>query len=455
MKLSFHGAAQMVTGSCYLLEVDGINIMVDCGMFQGGGDAERLNQKPLPFDISTVDYLILTHAHIDHSGRLPWLIKQGFQGKFIATQPTIQLSELMFIDSAKIQEYDLKRKRVKTLSLYTVKDAINALSYFQALDYNKIRMLSDNVELELYNSGHILGASIVKLTVVESGSKKTIVFSGDLGHVQQKIVNPPAVLESADYIVVESTYGDRIHLPRKKSVKLLHEELSRGFLNQGNIIIPSFAVERTQEILYELNHFYENGEFTNFPVYFDTPLGISATKIYSGFADYYNSVAQDLVKKGDDPFDFPNLIITKRGNGNKNNFSRNGIIIAGSGMCTGGRVIGYLKKNISNPNSTIIFVGYQAEGTLGREISENAREVIIDGKIYKIKAKVISISGFSAHSDRTGLLNWISNFNKSKIKKVFITHGERTASKSFSDLLKTNLNINAHIPTMGAEFILT
>ena len=287
MKISFHGATQMVTGSCYLLEFDDLKVMVDCGMFQGGDNPGEMNTRDLPFDVSSVDYLVLTHAHIDHSGRLPWLITKGFKGKFVATEPTIQLSELMFIDSAKIQEYDKREGRIEEL-LFTVDDAVNALTYFQSLDYNAPRKLSDTVQVELFDAGHILGSSIVKFTVNTAQGERVIVFSGDLGHPGQKIVRDPSFLSTADYVIMESTYGNRVHLPRVESVQILHEALKKGHLSHSNVIIPSFAVERTQELLYDLNKFYERGEFRGFPVYFDTPLGVSATKVYAGFERYYD-----------------------------------------------------------------------------------------------------------------------------------------------------------------------
>ena len=456
MKLSFHGAAQMVTGSCYLLELDDVKIMVDCGMFQGGDSPEELNVKDLPFDVSSVDYLVLTHAHVDHSGRVPWLLAKGFKGKFIATEPTIQLSELMFLDSAKIQEYDRREGRIQDV-LFTVDDAVTALTYFQSLDYNVPRQLSDNVELELFEAGHILGSSIVRFTIQTAQGERVIVFSGDIGHPGQKIVRDPEVLSSADYVIVESTYGNRTHLPRVESVRLLREELKRGHSLHANVIIPSFAVERTQELLYDLNKFYERGEFKGFPVYFDTPLGISATKVYSGFERYYDEEALDLIRQGDDIYEFPGLRVIERhryhggkgSRGKKKKKQSKGVIIAGSGMCTGGRVINYLKKNISNSNASVVFIGYQAEGTLGREIQENEGTVVIDGDEYAVKARILSISGFSAHGDQNDLLNWVGAYDKDRLKKVFITHGEIESSSELERLLKERYQTETHIPTMG------
>lgn len=455
MKLSFHGAAQMVTGSCYLLEVNGMNLMVDCGMFQGGDNPEELNRKHLPFEVSSIDFLILTHAHIDHSGRLPWLIANGFRGKIIATEPTIQLSELMLIDSARIQEYDFKKGRI-AVPLYTVEDAVETLNFFQPLDYATPRKLSDSVEVELFDAGHILGSSIVQLKIKENGEERVVVFSGDLGHPGQRIVKDPTILNIADYVIVESTYGNRIHLPREKSVEILHEELESGESKGGNVIVPSFAVERTQELLYDLNHFYENGEFTQYPVYFDTPLGISATKVYAGFEKYYDEDALKLVASGDDPYEFPNLI-TLRGGRSRRGYSSHpktkGIIIAGSGMCTGGKVIGYLKKNISNPNSSVIFIGYQAEGTLGRQIQENEGTVTIEGKVYDVRARIKSISGFSAHGDQSDLLNWVNSFDKRRLKKVFVTHGEIDSSNTLASLINES-QVQTHIPQIGEKVTL-
>lgn len=455
MKLSFHGATRMVTGSCYLLEFDDLKVMVDCGMFQGGDNSEEMNARDLPFDVSSVDYLILTHAHIDHSGRLPWLLSKGFKGKFIATEPTIQLSELMLIDSAKIQEYDKREGRIKDL-LFTADYAIEALTYFQSLDYNVPRKLSDTVQVEFFDAGHILGSAIVKFTVNTAQGERVIVFSGDLGHPGQKIVRDPSFLTTADYVILESTYGNRIHLPRVESVRVLREELKRGYSLHSNVIIPSFAVERSQELLYELNKFYERGEFKGFPVYFDTPLGISATKVYAGFERYYDKEALALIRTGDEPYEFPGLQVLEhhryRGgqmDRGKKKQQAKGIIIAGSGMCTGGRVVSYLKKNISNPNASVIFIGYQAVKTLGREILENKGTVMIDGVEYSVKARVLSISGFSAHGDQNDLINWIGAYDRDRLKNVFITHGEIESSSELERLLKEKYKIQTHIPTLG------
>ena len=456
MNISFYGAAGMVTGSCSLLQIEGMNILVDCGMFQGEG-TEGMNEQDFVFDPKDVDYVILTHAHIDHSGRLPKLQQKGFHGKVIATDPTIQLCELMLIDSARIQEYDYKKGRISE-PLYTVDDAMNVLALFQSLGYRTTRVLSENVKVELYDAGHILGSAIVKFTVNENGKEKIIVFSGDLGHPGQKIVKDPEFLDEADIVLVESTYGNRTHLPRERSDQMLYEEVSRGFKNKGDVIIPSFAVERTQELLFDLNRYYENGEFRNYPVYFDTPLGISATKVYSEFENYYDEEAKTLVQIGDDPFEFPYLQVLDRYTNKskrKELLRKPGIIIAGSGMCTGGRVIGHLKRRISDPKASILFIGYQAKETLGRQIQENTGSVFIDGQEYDVKAKVTTISGFSAHADQNDLVKWINAFEKDRLKKLFIVHGEESSSGNLQKLIESDLDADIYIPQMGESFNLS
>ncbi len=455
MKISFHGAAGMVTGSCHLLQTDDLNILVDCGMFQGEF-ADELNHQEFTFDPKDIDFVILTHAHIDHSGRLPVLVKNGFNGKIVATEPTIQLSELMLIDSARIQEYDYKKGRIPE-PMYTVDDAINVLSLFQSLDYRTQRILSDHVKVELYDAGHILGSSIVKFSIIENGEEKVVVFSGDLGHPGQKIVKDPEYIDLADIVIVESTYGNRTHLPRERSEKLLYDEITHGFKNRGDVIIPSFAVERTQELLFDLNRYYEKGEFRNYPVYFDTPLGISATKIYSGFEKYYDEEAQTLIKIGDDPYEFPYLQVMDKfsqKSKSKDAMRKPGVVIAGSGMCTGGRVVGHIKRRITDPNSSIVFVGYQAKDTLGRQIQENMGTVTIEDVEYIVRAKIITISGFSAHADQNDLVKWITRFDKDRLKKLFLVHGEEDSLNNLEKLVESELDTDIYIPKMGESFTL-
>lgn len=452
MNLSFWGAAGMVTGSCNLLKTNDLTFLVDCGMFQGGDDSYAKNKEDFKFDVGEIDYLILTHAHIDHCGRIPMLIKQGFKGKIIATEPTIKLAELMLIDSAKIQEYDHKMGRIPE-PLYTVDDVTELLPSFQSLNYQSKRELSSNISVELFDAGHILGSAIAKIDVEQNGVVKTIVFSGDLGHPGQKIVNDYQLLSEADYVVLESTYGNRIHLPREKSVQSVFDEIKRVQALNSIIIIPSFAVERSQEMLYELNNFYESRKIEDFPVYFDSPLGLSATRIYEGFESYYDEEARALIKSGDDPYDFPNLQLVRFQNQTRKISGKGrGIIIAGSGMCTGGRVLEYIKQNISNSNSTILFIGYQAENTLGRKIQENQGFVTIDRKSYNVKSKIVSISGFSAHGDQKDLLDWVANFDQSRLNKIFVNHGEKESSSELARLIDEQLGEKSQIPLIEQSF---
>lgn len=451
MKLSFHGAASEVTGSCHLLQTKSLNILIDCGMFQGENSEQR-NFEDFKFDPKELDYVILTHAHVDHCGRLPLLLSRGFRGRIIATEPTIQLAELMLVDAAKIQEYDVKRGRIEK-PLYTVDEAVAVLDRFQSLGYHKERVLAEDVKFQFYDAGHILGSCLVKFNIIEDDAEKTIVFSGDIGHPGQKIVRDPELINEADFVVIESTYGDRVHLPRETSLEMLVEELRRGYKNNSDVIIPSFAVERAQELLYDLNKYYEKGEFGDYPVYFDTPLGVSATKVYSGFELYYDEEALKLVRSGDDPYQFPNLkVLTNKKTQGGELIRKPGIIIAGSGMCSGGKVVGHIKKNISDPNASILFIGYQAEGTLGRQIQENKGTVKIEEQEYIVRAKIVTISGFSAHGDQNDLVHWINNFDKNRLKKVFVIHGEETVSANFKELISKDLFSEILIPKPHEEF---
>jgi len=456
MKITFNGAAGMVTGSCHLLETFDTKILVDCGMFQGEG-AYDLNKEDFQFDPRTVDYVILTHAHIDHSGRLPKLVNKGFRGKILATEPTIKLIQLLLIDSARIQEYEYKKDSSK-VPLYSVEDVTNKVfPLLEILEYRTKRILTDNLNVELFEAGHILGSAIVKTRIQEGSIEKSVVFSGDLGHPGQKIIRDAELIESADYVVMESTYGAGVHLERSLAEKVLLEELINGYDHRSNIIIPTFAVERTQELLFILNKYYENGKFRNYPVYLDSPLGIAATEVYKKFVSYYDEETKTLIDIGDDPFDFPYLHIEKgmkRNSKDKKNIMKPGIVIAGSGMCTGGRVIEHLKNHLDDPTAVIIFLGYQVKDTLGRMIQENNGLVKIDDVEYNVKAKVISISGFSAHADQNDLLNWIDGFDNTRLKKIFLVHGERESSLAFKDLLNKKKNQDIYIPKIGESFTL-
>ena len=460
MKLTFCGAAGTVTGSCHLLEIENKKILLDAGMFQGGSEADEMNYEQFRFNPSEIDMLILSHAHIDHSGRIPQLVKRGFKGKIITSAPTHQLCKIMLLDSAFIQESEAEwqnRKRLRAGKgtvepLYTVRDAEAALELFQPVEYNKILNLGADITVRFKDAGHILGSSIIELWIREKGEEFKLVFSGDLGNKDVPIMNDPTIIDDADYVIMESTYGDRLHKDTQNKNLALLDIITDTIERNGNVVIPSFAIERTQEILYVLNMLKEakNSKLRNIPVYVDSPLAINATKIFQSFLPYMDGDAQKFIKRGDNPFDFPNLIFTPTADESKAINSMNGssIIISASGMCEAGRIKHHLKHNLWREDSSIVFVGYQAQNTLGRRIKDGEKVVKIFGEEIGVKCKVYSIEGFSGHADQKGLLGWIGAFKK-KPKKVFLVHGEEASLKELSRLIETDLGIPNEIAQLG------
>jgi metallo-beta-lactamase family protein len=455
LKLTFHGAAKTVTGSCHLLETNDVRIMVDCGMFQGSGEADELNYRPFPFDPSTVDYLLLTHAHIDHSGLIPRLVKEGFQGKIIATRATSDLCGIMLLDSAHIQEMEAewetrKRKRFgakEVEPLYTKADAAAALRFFQPIDYDSEIILGENAVVCFHFASHILGAAIIEITINEKGEKTKFVFSGDLGRKNQPIIRDPHRIEAADYLIIESTYGNRRHEDKKQKSKKLSDIILEAVENRGKIIIPAFAVGRTQDVLYELNLLAESGRIPRIPIYFDSPLAIEATQIFTRHRDNYDRQTTALLESGDDPFSFPGLHFARSADESKalNTLEGQAIIVSASGMCTAGRIKHHLKHNLWRPEASVLFIGYQAKGTLGRRLLDGEKEVKIFGEDISVQAKIYSIDGFSAHADRDDLLQWIGQFVK-KPKKVFVVHGEEEAAASFAAAVNEEFGLDTVVP---------
>ncbi|HOR86090.1 MAG TPA: MBL fold metallo-hydrolase [Bacillota bacterium] len=466
MKLTFYGAAGTVTGSCHLLEVDGKKILLDAGLFQGGAEADKMNFNQFEFNPSEVDMLILSHAHIDHSGRIPLLVKRGFKGEIITSVPTYELCKIMLPDSAYIQESEAewnnrkgKRagKRVKE-PLYTVRDAEASLNLFHTVEYNKIIKLDSNISIRIRDAGHILGSSIIELWVRENNEELKLVYSGDIGNKDAPIMNNPSIIEEADYVIMESTYGDRLHKNVQNKTLFLLDIITDTIERNGNVIIPSFAVERTQEILFILNMLKESksSRIKDVPVYVDSPLAINATKIFQSFLPYMDEDAQSLIKDGDDPFDFHNLIFTHTSDESKAINSKTGssIIISASGMCEAGRIKHHLKHNLWREESSVVFVGYQAKNTLGRRIKDGEKSVKIFGEEIGIRSSVYSIEGFSDHADQKGLLEWVKAYKK-KPKKIFLVHGEETALKELSSLLEEEAGISNEIAVFGQAFELS
>lgn len=466
MKVSFLGAAETVTGSCYLCEIDQIKLLIDCGMFQGGSQAEELNYNEFLFNPTDIDFVLLTHAHIDHSGRIPQLVKRGFQGRIITTNATKDLCSIMLPDSAFIQETEtewVNRKRQRAgrplvESLYTRPDAEEALKYFEGIEYNQIFHISSSIAIRFRNAGHILGSSILEMWIREKNGEMKLVFSGDLGSKNSPLLNHPTLIEDADFVIMESTYGNRLHKDtHNKALHLLDiilETVEKG----GNVVIPSFAIERTQEILYELNKLKEakTSKLREIPVFVDSPLAINATKIFERNSAYLNEDTVELIKSGDNPFDFPNLIFTETADESKAiNFEKQScIIISASGMCDAGRIKHHLKHNLWRPECTIVFVGYQAQETLGRRLIEGAKTVKLLGEEINVQSRIYSIQGFSGHADQRGLLDWVGGF-KQKPSKIFLVHGEEEATTELSKRISEDFEIQCQVPKLGQTIELT
>jgi metallo-beta-lactamase family protein len=455
MQIKLHGAAKVVTGSCYSITVGQEKILVDCGMFQGSKELEKLNYEPPSFDPSIYKFLLLTHAHLDHCGRIPKLVKYGFKGEIFATSATKDLARVVMMDSARIAfhdtEWENKRRLKKGLPvrepIYTEKDVKTAMKFFKTVSYNKPVKVTNNITATFHDAGHILGASSITIEVFDK-EKKTIVFSGDMGQVNTPIVHDPEVIRKADYLFLESTYGDRLHPPmserKNKFLKIILETYKRG----GKLLIPSFAIERAQELIFNLNEFVENGLMPQMPVFLDSPMAIESTEVFKKHPEFYDKRMRQLLDAGDDPFNFPGFKYTKSVDESKsiNNVQGPCIIIAGSGMCTAGRIKHHIKNHIDDPKNAILFVGYQAYGTLGYWIKSGSKKIRLLGERVYVRAKVNSIDSFSAHADYNGLLNWIKFF-KPKPKRIFLTHGELKSAQSLSKKIE-RLGIKTYIPDM-------
>jgi metallo-beta-lactamase family protein len=464
LDIQFFGAAKMVTGSNYLLRTKNYNILVDCGMFQGSNEKERLNFIDFPYEPMDIDILILTHAHIDHSGRIPKLVKDGFRGSIICTKPTYDLCEIMLKDSAKIQESDAEWENKKRLRaglekvepLYTIEEAEVSLKYFKPYFYDQKISINDELTLRFKDAGHILGSSILELWIKEGEETTKVVFSGDLGMPGRPIINSPEFIDEADYLIIESTYGDTIHEPYKDSTNKLIEIINKTALRGGTVLIPSFAVGRTQELIYELNQYYEYSnveEYMKIPVYIDSPLAVNATQVFQRNSSSFNKETRDMILKGDNPFTFKNLRYIKSQEEsmtlNKSEYPK--VIISSSGMATAGRIRHHLKHNLWNPLNSLVFVGYQAEGSLGRILLDGVKNVKLLGEEINVALEIYDLEGFSGHADQNVLINWISKFNI-KPKKIFIVHGEEEATSALANMIDKKFNIETIIPNIGDKF---
>lgn len=475
MDITFFGAARHVTGSCTLVTCNGISIMIDCGLAQGKDQKDM--GTDLAFDPALIDILLLTHAHIDHSGRIPQMVKDGFKGQIWATNATAKLCEIMLADSAHIQESEAewinrksKRAGKKTSEpLYTMKDAVKSLEYFHSCDYKEVINLSDGISCRFVDAGHLLGSASVELWLLEDGIRRKLVFSGDIGNFDQPIINDPDYLDDADIVIMESTYGDRVHVKPEGAVgsnvptivraRELAEIVKTTFDRGGNVVIPSFAVGRTQEILYLCRYIIDHNllpEYKDFPVFVDSPLSVKATEIFaSSIQGYYDEEAMEIINRGENPILFPSLttIIDVEQSRGLNNIQTPKVLISSSGMCDAGRIKHHLKHNLWRSECTVLFSGYQANGTLGRSILDGARHVTIFGEQIDVKCEIKKLNGISGHADQDGLIAWIKSFKKEP-KQIFINHGEAEVAQFFASYVMKELGINTYAPKEFESFSL-
>ncbi|HXE28247.1 MAG TPA: MBL fold metallo-hydrolase [Stellaceae bacterium] len=445
MRISFHGAAQDVTGSCHLVEAAGKRILIDCGLHQGSRALNLENAEPFGFDAAAIDCVLLTHAHLDHCGRLPLLSKRGFKGPIVTTAASRELASLVILDSAYLQESDAAHDaraaaRIGAKAappLYTVLDATNALHQFgQAVDYEKPFEIAPGIKATFFNAGHILGSAGVLLEIDEGGKKRSVFFSGDIGNADRPLLPPPRTPAAAQAVVMESTYGDRNHRPYRESVEELYAAITATFARGGNVIIPTFALERAQELLYILRQGVETNRLPpTMPVFVDSPMAISATQIFERYPDCYSPAVAELFRQGKDPFALPALHFTReRAESVAINQVKGGaIIMAGSGMATGGRVVHHLRHNLARPEAGVIFVGYAAPGTLARRVIDGAKHVTMFGEQVQVRASIHTVNGFSAHADQTELIAWRRRM--SGIETTFIVHGEEPIMRKLADKL--------------------
>ena len=461
MKVSFHGAARDVTGSCHLVECAGRRILIDCGLFQGGRELAEENAEPFGFDPAAIDFLLLTHAHLDHCGRLPLLVKRGFRGEIITTAASRELARLVMLDSGHLHEHEAQfnarhaarrgNHRRGVDPLYTELDALNSLDYFgRTANYDQPLELAPGVAATFIDAGHILGSASIYLELEESGRRRTVLFSGDLGNYDRPILRDPAQPPGADVVVMETTYGDRLHKPIEPSVAELYGAILDTFKRGGNVIIPTFALERAQEILFFLREGMEKGRLPgSMQVFLDSPMAISATAIFERHPECYDEETAKLFSGGHDPLAFPGLHFTRETEDSIaiNRIGGGVVIMAGSGMCTGGRVRHHLRHNLWRSHSSIVFVGYAANGTLARKIIDGADHIQLFGEEIQVNAAVHTINGFSAHADQAELLAWHRRIGTPEL--TFLVHGEEETMRNFSKLLE---NTCVEMPTIHQAF---
>jgi metallo-beta-lactamase family protein len=466
LKLTFLGAAQNVTGSRYLLDTNSTRILIDCGLFQEREFRSR-NWEPFTIPPHSIDAILLTHAHLDHCGLIPKLVREGFQGSIYSTRATSEIAQIMLLDAGRLQQEDaeFKRKRHERerrkgpypeIPLYTAEDAEASFPVFsRSVKYEESVRIGDGLEASFHDAGHVLGSSMIKIIARQGGEERTILFSGDVGRWDMPILRNPSLFSEADYVIVESTYGDRLHGNSENIADSLAEIINSTCRAGGNVVIPSFALERSQEILYHLNQLLISDSIPHLLVFLDSPMAINITEVFESHPELYDQEMTRLIERNKSPFEFPSLKMVSTVDDSKaiNHLRGTAIIIAGSGMCTGGRIKHHLVANISRPESTILFVGYQASGTLGRQIVDGAKEVRILGQFYPVRARIAQLTGFSAHADRDELMRWLSAFEKPP-KQVFVTHGEPEVANCFSNYIRDKMGWKVSVPAYREQVLL-
>lgn len=463
MYIQFLGAAQTVTGSCFLVDTGITRILVDCGLFQGSKEIKERNYQNFPINPGSIDFVLLTHAHIDHSGLLPKLIKEGFKGRVIATSATVDLCNILLPDCGHIQEMEVEQKNRKYRRqgrkliepIYTADDGAYALKFFERANYDEIIPISPDVKIRFRDAGHILGSSNIVMWVNEGGKETKVNFSGDIGNTNQPFIRDPHLFSEADYVIMESTYGNRLHEHSDDKMEMLKKAILDAYNSGGKLLIPAFAAGRTQDILYCINKLYCNKEIPQLPIYIDSPMAIAATEIFKKHYNICDAETMNYISKGCNPLEMSNLRVsqTMEESQRLNYLTGSSVIISASGMCDAGRIKHHLRHNLWRRECIVLFVGYQAEGTLGRRILSGEKTVRIFGEEVVVKADIRYIDGFSAHADQTALLNWVKNFNQ-RLKKVFVVHGEAKASANLSRLIN-EAGIEAYVPGMFEKVELT
>ena len=461
MKVTFLGAARTVTGSMHLLEINGKRILLDCGLYQGKREEAYQRNRHLPFDASSLHTVVLSHAHIDHSGNLPTLCRVGYEGNIICTPPTRNLCDVMLLDSAHVQEADVryvnKRRAKKHQSpfnpLYTRADAEKAITQLVSISYNRPFQITDSVQLTFYDAGHILGSALVVLDYRENGHTARLMFTGDVGRPHLPIVRDPTIVKNIDYLITESTYGMRAHddesTVERDLAAVVNETVGRG----GKIIIPAFSVGRTQQVVFYLHKLHKQKRIPNVPIYVDSPLSVNVTDIFRLHPECYDQEIKELIENNKNPFSFYNLIYVRDVEHSKEiqRLQQPMIVISASGMCEAGRILHHLTTTITNPQNTILIIGYCAEHTLGKRIVEKPPEVKIFGETYPLRARVKTINALSSHADRNELIEFITKSN-STIKKIFVVHGDQDQSLGFAETLKKHSRAEIVVPSMNEEF---